>query len=74
MVILDPYQLNLTIAALANTIACKLSDNELEAAALIIIQLGESLENIAAQREICNKNKGSSSNKENIPVIERIIE
>lgn len=52
---MDPCELSVSVAALANTIACKLSDDELELAAVIFTQLGDTLATISVRRAQCGK-------------------
>lgn len=51
---MNPCELTMSITALANTLACKLSDEQLELAAVLFSQLGDTLATIALQRSICN--------------------
>lgn len=44
------------MTALANAIACKLNDDEVGLLAVIFTQLGDTLETIAVQRALCEKN------------------
>lgn len=44
------------MTALANAIACKLNDDEIGLLAVILTQLGDTLETIALQRALCEKN------------------
>ena len=43
-----------SITALANVIACQLSDEEIALLAAILVQLGDTLTTITAQRALCN--------------------
>lgn len=46
-----------SITAIANTIACKLDDDQLNLLAAILVQLGDTLVTISQTRSICeNKN------------------
>ena len=47
--------LTATVTALANTLACNLSEDELTLLGVILTQLGDSLLTIATQRSICCK-------------------
>lgn len=49
----DPLALTTAINSLAVAIAAQLSNNELNMVSAIFNQLGETLETIAAQREMC---------------------
>ena len=52
---MNPCELTASITALANAIACQLSDDDLELAAAIFTQLGDTLATISIQRSLCNK-------------------
>jgi len=49
----DPLALTTAINSLAVAVASQLNDNELNMVSAIFNQLGETLETIAAQREVC---------------------
>ena len=48
--------LTATVTALANTLACNLTEDELNLLGVILTQLGDTLLTIATQRSICCKN------------------
>jgi len=50
----DPLALTTAINSLAVAIAVQLNDNELNMLSAIFNQLGETLETIATQREVCS--------------------
>ena len=53
---MDPCALTAGITALANLLACRLGETELNLLALVLTQLGDTLATIAAQRErLCSK-------------------
>lgn len=52
---MNPCELTASITAVANTIACKLTDDELELLGVTLTQLGDTLLTIATQRSICNR-------------------
>lgn len=56
---MNPCQLTMSVTALANSIACDLSDEDLELAAAIFSQLGDTLATIAVQRARCTKEEQS---------------
>ena len=56
---MNPCELTAAITAAANTISCKLNDDELNLLALILTQLGDTLATIAAKRSLCPKQKKS---------------
>lgn len=45
----------MSVAALANAIACKLSPEETALIAAMFVQLGDTLETIVAQQALCEK-------------------
>lgn len=51
----DPLALTTAVNTLAVAIAARLDDRELDLAAAILNQLGDTLETIAAQRARCQK-------------------
>ena len=55
---MNPCELTAAVTAVANTLACKLSNEELTLLASVLVQLGDTLVTIATQRSICeNINK-----------------
>lgn len=50
---MNPCELTATVTALANAIACKFNNNELNILAAVLTQLGDTLTTIATQRDIC---------------------
>lgn len=56
---MNPCQLTTGVTALANVLACRLSDDGLEIAAALFTQLGDTLAAIAVQRSICNPSKNN---------------
>ena len=48
--------LTASITAIANTLACKLTEEELNLLGVTLTQLGDTLLTIATQRSICCKN------------------
>ena len=53
---MNPCELTASITALANTVACKLTDDELNLLGAVLTQLGDTMVTIAAQRSICSSN------------------
>ena len=51
---MNPCELTASITAAANSIACKLTDEQLTLIASVLVQLGDTLATIAAQRALCN--------------------
>lgn len=49
---MDPRELTASVTALANIIAAQMSDEQLTLLAAILVQLGDTLATIAAQRSI----------------------
>lgn len=55
---MNSCELTAAVTAVANTLACKLSNDELTLLASVLVQLGDTLVTIATQRTICgNINK-----------------
>lgn len=52
---MNACELTASITAAANTISCKMNDDELSLLALILTQLGDTLATIAAKRSLCQK-------------------
>lgn len=52
---MNPCELTASITAVANTIACQLTEDELELLGVTLTQLGDTLLTIATQRSICNR-------------------
>lgn len=50
---MSPCALTAGITALANALACRLDNDDLNLLALVLTQLGDTLGTIAAQRERC---------------------
>lgn len=50
---MNTCELSVGISALANTIACQLSDEELSFIAAVFTQMGDTLAAIAAHRALC---------------------
>lgn len=58
---MNPCALSASITALANALACKLSNDELDLVAAALTQLGDTLATISVQRSICERNSRTSS-------------
>ena len=52
---MNPCELTAAITAVANSISCRLSNDELTLPSSVFMQLGDTLATIAAQRAICEK-------------------
>ncbi|MGN0572943.1 MAG: DUF6774 domain-containing protein [Acutalibacteraceae bacterium] len=52
---MNPCELTAAITAVANSISCRLSNDELTLLSSVFMQLGDTLATIAAQRAICEK-------------------
>lgn len=50
---MNACELTAAVTAIANTIACRLTDDELSVLSAILVQLGDTLALIAAQRSLC---------------------
>ena len=53
---MNSLELTSAVTALANAISCRLTVEELALAAGILVQLGDTLATIAAQRSLCGSN------------------
>ena len=56
---MNALELTSSITALANAIACQISDDELDLRAAVFTQLGDTLATISVQRDICEKKEVS---------------
>ena len=55
---MNPCELTASITAVANALACKLTDDEVTLLGAVLTQLGDTLTTVATQRGICSgKNK-----------------
>ena len=55
---MNPCELTAVVTAVANTLACKMNNDELTLLASVLVQLGDTLVTIVTQRSICeNINK-----------------
>lgn len=54
---MNPCELTASVTALANALACKLTEEELSLLAAVLTQLGDTLATIAVQRGICASRK-----------------
>ena len=52
---MNSLELTSAITALANTLACKLTTDEIALLAGILVQLGDTLATIATQRSLCEE-------------------
>lgn len=52
---MNPCELTAAITAIANALACRLTQDELELLGASLTQLGDTLQTIAAQKSICCK-------------------
>lgn len=52
---MNPCELTAAITAIANGLACKMTDDELELWAVVLTQLGDTLATIVLQRSLCQK-------------------
>ena len=50
---MNPCALTASVTALANTLACRLTTDELSLLGAVLTQLGDTLQTIAAQRALC---------------------
>lgn len=54
---MNSAELTASVTAIANIIACKLTNDELLLLASVLVQLGDTLVTISTQRSICEENK-----------------
>lgn len=54
---MNACELTATVTALANALACRLSDDELTLLSAVLVQLGDTLATIATQRGLCGSQK-----------------
>lgn len=54
---MNPCELTASVTALANALACKLTEDEINLLGVVLTQLGDTLITIATQKSIC---KGSN--------------
>lgn len=59
---MNPCELTMSVTALANSIACQLSDDDLELAAVVFSQLGDTLATISVQRSRCSRKENMVRN------------
>lgn len=52
---MNPCELTVSVTAVANALACKYNNDELTLLAFVLVQLGDTLVTIAAQRAICEE-------------------
>lgn len=57
---MDICQLNIAIGAFANALSCRLTTDEINLLGAILSQLGDTLDTIATQRAICEKNRSAA--------------
>ena len=62
---MNSCELTASITAIANTLACKLTDDEINLLGVTLTQLGDTLLTIATQRSICNRNNIQNSHQKN---------
>ncbi len=51
---MNACELTAAVTALANTIACQVTEEELALLASVLVQLGDTLATIAAQKSLCS--------------------
>lgn len=54
---MNACELTAAVTAIANTIACRLNDDEIAVLSALLVQLGDTLALIAVQRDVCCKKK-----------------
>ncbi len=63
---MNSCELTASITAIANAIACKLTDDEINLLGVTLTQLGDTLLTIATQRNICSRNSNQNSHQKNV--------
>lgn len=58
---MTPCELTASITAIANTLSCRLTVEELNLLSAVLTQLGDTLATIAAQKSICDSSNSSAS-------------
>lgn len=59
---MSPCELTASITAIANTLACKLSSEEIALLGAIFVQLGDTLATIATQSALCEASESTHRN------------
>ena len=54
---MNACELTASVTALANAMACQLTDEELTLLASVLVQLGDTLVTIVTRRSVCDENK-----------------
>ncbi|MGN0658686.1 MAG: DUF6774 domain-containing protein [Emergencia sp.] len=65
---MNPCELTAAVTALANALACGMNTAELNLAAAVLTQLGDTLATIAAQRDFCDDAGADRSDTDAVPV------
>lgn len=60
---MNPCQLTVLITALANSLACRLDADEISLLGAVLTQLGDTLNTIATQKNLCSPNSGPDHGK-----------
>ncbi len=60
---MNACEITAAITAAANTIACRLDDDELALWSSVLVQLGDTLATIGAQRALCNRTCSEPTSK-----------
>lgn len=55
MIKMNACEITAAVTAAANTIACRLNDEELALWSSVLVQLGDTLATIASQRDLCSR-------------------
>lgn len=58
---MNACELTATVTALANALACRLSDDELTLLSAVFVQLGDTLATIVTQRGLCRQSPASAA-------------
>lgn len=60
---MNACEITAAITAAANTIACRLDDDELALWSSVLVQLGDTLATIGVQRALCNRTCSEPTSK-----------
>lgn len=63
MILMNACTLTASVTAIANTLACKYTPDELTLLGAVFTQLGDTLATIAAQKSLCESGRDSNSRR-----------
>jgi hypothetical protein len=59
---MNPCELTAAVTAVANSLACRLSDDELSLLSAVFVQLGDTLATILVRKGLCDKYNAKNIN------------